>query len=135
LNDQQSQREALKNALRGAGMTPTDFAAPDGTQYVVLPLLDTRFDPIIIPAEDPELRTYFRKSAKAWRNMAYLYICSGSTGAPWRIGVIGHNGETDEDYTPDEWKEASTIEEAVKEFRNYWENRDALLNAFSSDLA
>lgn len=123
------------DALEAEGMTPTEFTASDGTAYVILTLLDTRYDPIIIPAEDPELRAYFRKSAKEWPHPAYLYICSGSSAAPWRIGVIGHDGMTDEDYTPDEWKEANSINEAVEEFRNLWDNRDALLNTFSGDLS
>jgi hypothetical protein len=135
LNDQQSQRQALLEALNEAGMKPTEFTAKDGTQYVILTLLDTRFDPIIIPAEDPELRAYFRNAARNWPHLAFLYICSGSSGAPWRIGVMGHNGLTDQDYTPDEWKEVETVEEAVKEFRGLWENRDALLNAFAGDLS
>jgi hypothetical protein len=133
MENAQSQRDALKQALTDAGMTPTEFSDRQGKSYVVVPLLDTRTDPIIIPAEDPELRAYFRSSAKTWSYPAYLYICSGSTRAPWQVGVIGHSGHTDEDYTPDEWKDAATIEQAVEEFQGLWANRDALLNAFVGD--
>jgi hypothetical protein len=133
VNESRSQREALKEALSGANLVPTEYRDRAGKSYVVLPLLDTSVDPMIVAAEDPELRAYFRNSAKTWPEPARLYICSGSSQAPWQVGVIGHDGRSGEDYTPDEWKQAETVEQAVEEFRGLWENRDALLNAFVGD--
>jgi hypothetical protein len=129
-----SQRQELVDALKQAGMEAAEFTAPDGKTYVVQPLLDTRVEPMINAARKPELRSYFNKAVRSWHYPAYLFICSGSTSPPWSVGVIGHDGRTDDDYTPDEWAEAETTDEAVEQFRRLWNNRDSLLNAFIGDL-
>lgn len=129
------QRRQLIQALNESGMAAREFIARDGKKYVVVPLLDTSVTPILSAAQDPELRAYFRNSAKAWPHPAYLHICSGSPSAPWEIGVIGHDGQSNEDYTPEDWETANTLGEAVKAFEKRWEGRDALLNAFTGDMA
>jgi hypothetical protein len=128
------QRAELQQALEEAGMRANTFTARDGKEYLVLPLLDSRTDPMTIAAEDPELRSYFLKAAREWEDVAYLFICSGGQSAPWKIGVIGYNGYTRKDYYPGDWQEAADTGRAVEEISNLWDNRDALLNEFIKEL-
>jgi hypothetical protein len=133
-HERASHREELIEALRQAGMKASTFTGSDGKTYVIIPLLDTRVSPMINAAKDPELRSYFKNAASRWPSLAYLFICSGSSTPPWEVGVIGHNGETDEDYTPNEWVQSSSTGDAVEQFRKMWRNRDTLLNAFVGDM-
>jgi hypothetical protein len=133
-NDTPQDRLKLIEALREAGLTASEIEDKNGKKRVIVPLIDTGVEPFIIASRRPELRTYFRKTGKEWPHRARLYICSASEGAPFEIGVAGHNGLTGEDYTPADWKPVETIEEAVAEFQNLWKSRDAYMNAFIADI-
>jgi hypothetical protein len=128
------QRQRLVEALRQTGMQVREPEAED-RDFIYLPLLDTGVTPMINTAQDPELRSYFRQSGKRWPQRAYLYICTAGESPPWRIGVIGHNGETDEDYSPEEWQEVDSVEEAVEAYTRLWRARDTLLNSFIGKLS
>lgn len=128
------QRQQLIEALRQTGMQVRE-SEDDNENYIYVPLLDTGVTPMINTAQDPELRSYFRQSGKRWSTRAYLWICTSGESTPWRIGVIGHNGETDEDYIPEEWQEVNSTEEAVEAFNKMWDSRDTLLNAFIGSLS
>jgi hypothetical protein len=121
------QRQQLMDALRQTGMQVRES---EDEGYLYLPLLDTGVTPMINTAQDPELRSYFRQSGKSWPQRAYLHVCTRGDAPPWRIEVIGNNGERDEDYTPEEWQEVSTIEEAVAAYNKLWDSRDTYLNSF-----
>jgi hypothetical protein len=127
-------REQLIQALKETGMQVREPEA-DGEDYIYVPLLDTGVTPMINTTQDPELRSYFRQSGKRWPQRAYLYICTRGNSPPWRIGVIGHNGITEEDYAPEEWKEVNTIEEAVEAYNKLWDSRDTFLNSFIKTLS
>lgn len=126
------QLQQLMDALRHTGMQVRES---EDEGYFYLPLLDTGVTPMINTAQDPELRSYFRQSGKSWPKRAYLYIRTRGDGPPWRIGVIGNNGEREEDYTPEGWQEVSTIEEAVDAYNKLWESRDTYLNSFIKSLS
>jgi hypothetical protein len=129
-----AQRQQLVETLRQTGMQIREHDE-EGNDYIYLPLLDTGVTPMINTAQDPELRSYIRQSGKRWSQRAYLYICTAGSTPPWRIGVIGHDGETGEDYTPEEWQEVETLEEAVEAYNKLWKSRDSLLSAFIGKLS
>jgi hypothetical protein len=128
------QRRRLVESLRETGMQVRESQG-DGEDYIYVPLLDTGVTPMINTAQDPELRSYFQQSGKSWPHRAYLWICTSGDSPPWRVGVIGHNGESDTDYTPEEWQEGITIEEAVEAYNRLWDARDTLLNNFIGKLS
>lgn len=133
-NDDPSHREQILQALKEAGLGAREYRDPQGREQVIVPVLDTGVTPAIIAAQDPELRTYFRKTARDWPHRAFLYITTMGQAGSMEVGVVGHNGETDEDYLPEEWGQVETVEEVVEAFQGLWRTRDALLNAFMGDL-
>jgi hypothetical protein len=117
-------------ALDEAGYQAQEASLPDGSKAVILPILDTRFEPTIIAAQDPELRAYFKHAGVKWTSDTFLHIVIRGSKSLSEVGVVGRRGERGEVVGSDEWQQVSDLAGLVRVVNLLWAGRDALLNKY-----
>jgi hypothetical protein len=125
-----SYREELIHALVTAGLNAHESIDEDGTSFVNLTILDTRYTPIITAAQDPELIAYINNAAEKWSAETYLHIVVKEAEGSQIVGVVGQKGEGGQVFELGEWQRATTIDQAVLIVQSLWTGRDVLLNEF-----
>lgn len=120
----------LIQALGAAGLKAHEMIDEDGFGSVNLSILDTRYSPTIVAAQDPELKAYIRNAGDEFPAETYLQIVIKDAEGSFIVGVIGQKGEGGKIYELGEWQRAVTIEQAVLIVQSLWTGRDVLLNDF-----
>jgi hypothetical protein len=127
-----SRREELILALDAAGLRAHELTDVDGSGLVSLSILDTRFTPAIVAAQDPELKSYVKNAGDEWTPDTYLQIVVRDVDGSHIVGVVGQKGEGGKVYELGEWQRAASVEQAVLIVQSLWAGRDVLLNEFVS---
>jgi hypothetical protein len=127
-----SRREQLIQALDEAGLNANESIDEDGTRYVNLSILDTRYTPTIVAVQDPELRAYLREAGEKLPAETYLQIVVKQVEDTRIVGVVGQKGEGGKIHEIGEWQQAITNEQVVLIVQSLWTGRDVLLNEFIS---
>jgi hypothetical protein len=122
--------EELIQALGAAGLKAHEKIDEDGFGSVNLSILDTRYSPTIVAAQDPELKAYIRNAGDELPAETYLQIVIKDAEGSFIVGVIGQKGEGGKIYELGEWQRAVTIEQTVLIVQSLWTGRDVLLNDF-----
>jgi hypothetical protein len=125
-----SQREKLIQALNAAGLKAHETIDEDGIGSVNLSILDTRYSPTIVAAQDPELKTYVRNAGEKIPSETYLHIVIKDADGSHIVGVVGQKGERGKIFELGEWQRATTLDQAVLIVQSLWTGRDVLLNEF-----
>ena len=128
-NDDPVQRANLIKVLATNDLDTWEFNSGGGTMHVVVTMLDTSVEPPIISAQDPDLQDQL-EAVKTWSHEATLYIVTNSLRTNCEIGLIGNDDCTGNQVASSEWKHADSIEEAVKVFQRFWNERDKWLRDF-----
>lgn len=125
-----SRREELIQALDVAGLKAHEMKDEDGVGSVNLTILDTRYTPTIVAAQDPELKAYVRNAGDELPTETYLHVVVRDDEDSYIVGVMGQKGEGGKIYELGEWQRALTIDQAVLIVQSLWTGRDVLLNEF-----
>ena len=128
--DENSNIEEIIQALSEAGYRAHESTAGDGTKIVILPILDGRYNPVIVAAQDPELRAYFKNIENIISPDTYLHIVIRGFLGFNEVGVLWRRGDSGEIEGSDEWQQASGVQEVIKVVDALWAGRDALLNKY-----
>jgi hypothetical protein len=125
-----SQREKLIQALNAAGLKAHETTDEDGIGSVNLSILDTRYSPTIVAAQDPELKAYVRNAGEKIPAETYLKIVVKEIEGAYIVGVVGQKGERGNIFEFGEWQRAITLDQAVLIVQSLWTGRDVFLSEF-----
>jgi hypothetical protein len=129
-NEENPYHEDIILALKDAGYQAHESTAPDGSKAVILPILDARYDPVIIAAQDPELRAYFKQAGIKWAADTYLHIVIRGSKTMSEVGVVGRRGESGQAVESQDWQQVSDLPGLIRVVNALWAGRDALLNKY-----
>jgi hypothetical protein len=130
IDENASRREELIQALETSGLKAFESLDEDGTRSVGLSILDARYTPAVVAAQDPELKSYITNVVDEWSTETYLQIVVKEADGSYIVGVVGQKGDGGKIYELGEWQRAATIEQTVLIVQSLWAGRDVLLNEF-----
>jgi len=123
-NDNPEDREKLVEELVRHDLNAYEWNSGGEIYHVIVPLINPYDNPISIHAQDKNLVEDIQANIAEWPDETYLYISTNSLQSDCEIGLMGQSGKNGNPVSSPDWNFINSLDEAVKEFQNIWDDRD-----------